>query len=278
MLCQLHQWESRLPKHPEALCVTCVLHSEIVNFLFFLAVYANFRLFFACKSLSLLFNITHLAESRRASCLRLRRLRLPRRVYLKRCAKPRDSTMFNRKPFRFTSRAILRQVFRVHFKPVIGSPAVASFNNLSSAFKILGCFFRPEDVLLLHDEFLMVVSCSNVQFLDDLEQSLFGLIPLSLLIVMCHSTLFILPERQQNVFCFSRSTPQATRLIAWCCWAVFPYGCFAQLLQVHLCIFRLVFFFIVLVLFRFFSRQDYHISKCSTYFWTNPKCIHHRFG
>jgi hypothetical protein len=21
----------------------------------------------------------------------------------------------------------------------------------------------------------------------------------------------------------------------------------------------------------FFSRQDYHISKCSSYFWTNPK-------
>lgn len=53
------------------------------------------------------------------------------------------------KPFRLSSRASLRDVLRVHFNPVIGSPAVTSCNSFSNAFSIPGCFFQPASALLL---------------------------------------------------------------------------------------------------------------------------------
>jgi hypothetical protein len=37
----------------------------------------------------------------------------------------------------------VREVFFVHFRPVIGSPAVSSFSKSANAFNISGCFFQP---------------------------------------------------------------------------------------------------------------------------------------
>jgi hypothetical protein len=46
-------------------------------------------------------------------------------------------------PIEFNSAAILPVVFRVHFNPLIGSPAVSYFINRSISLMTFGVFFQP---------------------------------------------------------------------------------------------------------------------------------------
>jgi hypothetical protein len=95
-------------------------------------------------------------------------------VYFK-CRANRETVLYPTwKPFRLSSRARLRDVFRVHFNPVMGFPAVASFKSFSNAFRIPGCFFQPLLALLLIAEFLMLDFASDIQLHFFLDKSYFG--------------------------------------------------------------------------------------------------------
>ena len=257
-------------------------NTKLPDFLFFLAIYADFRLFFVCKPLSLTFNIAHLLISA-VIFLAADTLVIDSQGISQLPCQSWNRAMFNLEtlPFQF-----LCNLTRGFTRPL-------QSRNWTSGSRILQKLFERIQYPWLFF-FNQGASCSWTT--NSRKRSFVRMFNLTTTsnnggaAYPVISASWDVPPRP----CWFASTPtncllflsfnsKSTRLIAWCCWAVLPYGCDWQSSQLQWWILRLALFRIGLILIYIFNpsywsknnlinlipRQAYHILNWFTYSWIN---------